>query len=390
MKKMKSFMLVTATILLLAVMFCVNVSAAEWKALGDGLFYSFDKETEVMVIKGEGEISSGFFGIDCPKHYIEDECRYDPDEIDGYLSDYIETEFPERYEAFCAATRTKTLLIQEGVTALASSAFAFDGVFDKLEVVILPQSITEIPAGAFWQLGKLHTVVLSASTASIGEKAFAYCAELKNIYIPDTVKEIAEDAFEGCDMDNIRIPSAFVKPEKISKVSATQTSSTIKLTWSASKGATGYRIYYKSGSSWKVAVSSTTATSHTFKNLKAGARFTFAIRPYIKTNSGVVWASYTSFKASTVPVNPTIKVASPSKGKVTVSWNAVNGADAYQLWYKTGNGSYKLYKTYDSVKNLTFKNLKSGTKYTFAVRAVIKIDGSNVRSGYKAVAVTVK
>ncbi len=390
MKKMKSFMLMTATIILFAVMFCVNASAAEWKALDDSLFYSFDKETGVMVIKGEGEISSGLFGIDCPKHYIEDECRYDADEIDGFLGDYIETEFPEKYEVFCAAVKTKTLIVQEGAITLATSAFAFDGVFDNLEVAILPQSLTEIPAGAFWQLSKLHTVVLSDSTTSIGEKAFSYCPNLKNIYIPDTVKEIAKDAFEGCDMSKIRITSALVTPEKIRKVSATQNTSEIKLTWSVSKGATGYRIYYKSGSSWKVAVSSTTATSHTFKNLKAGAKFTFAVRPYIKTNSGLVWSSYTTFKASTVPANPTIKVAAPSKGKVTVTWNAVNGAESYQLWYKTGNGSYKLFKAYDSVKNLTFKNLKSGTKYTFAVRAVINTDGGNVRSGYKAVAVTVK
>ncbi len=175
-----------------------------------------------------------------------------------------------------------------------------------------------------------------------------------------------------------------------SKITSTQTTSSINLTWAKSAGATGYRIYFKSGNTWKIAVKATAATSRTFKNLKPGAKFTFAVRPFIKTDSGIVWSDYATFTTSTFPTNPTVKVTTPSKGKATVSWNAVNGAEGYQLWYKTGNGSYKLYKTYTKAGTLNFSNLKSGTKYTFAVRAVIKTDGGTVRSGYKAVSVTVK
>ena len=160
--------------------------------------------------------------------------------------------------------------------------------------------------------------------------------------------------------------------------------------WTASAGADGYRIFYKSGGKWKTTVSSTTALSHTFKNLKAGAKYTFAIQPYIKTESGVVWGEYVECTTSTKPATPTVKTTAPSKGKITVNWNSVNGAEGYQVYYKKGNGSYVLYNTYNKAGTLTFSNLKSGTKYTFAVRAVIKTDGGNVRSGYKEAAVTVK
>lgn len=181
------------------------------------------------------------------------------------------------------------------------------------------------------------------------------------------------------------------KTVKPSKVTAKQTANTITLNWTKCSGATGYRIYYKSGSAWKVAVSSTAATTHTFKNLKAGAKYIFAVRPYIKNGSTVIWSDYTTYTAATNPATVTAKASSPSKGKISLSWNAVNGADGYQVYYKTGNGSYKLYKTVGSgAKSLSFSNLKSGTKYTFAVRAGIKTSGGNIFGGYKAATVTVK
>ena len=177
---------------------------------------------------------------------------------------------------------------------------------------------------------------------------------------------------------------------KPSKVTAAQNSSAIKLTWAKCSGATGYRIFFKSGNVWRIAVNATAATSHTFTGLKPGAKFTFAIRPYIINGSSVIWSPYTEFTTATMPSAVTAKASSPSKGSLSLSWNAVNGADGYRVYYKVGNGSYKLYKTYSSVQNLTFRNLKSGTKYTFAVRAGIRTSGGNIFGGYNTATVTVK
>lgn len=163
----------------------------------------------------------------------------------------------------------------------------------------------------------------------------------------------------------------------------------IKLTWSKSAGADGYRIY-KRTSSGREAIVTTTKLTYTITNLKANTAYTFEICPYVTINGTKVWSEYSRLYVSTTPAIPTSKVSSPSKGKVTVSWKAVSGAEKYQLYYKTGNGSYKLYNTYTSAKSLTFKNLKSKTKYTFAVRACKTYAEKTIRSPYKAVSVTVK
>ena len=189
--------------------------------------------------------------------------------------------------------------------------------------------------------------------------------------------------------DGYTVLNTATKAVAPSKVTATQNTATIKLTWNKCEGADGYRVYQKTSSGWKN-LGTTSNLYGTIKNLKAGTKYTFAVKPYIKTESGVVWSSYVTVTTATKPENPTVKASSTSKGKVTVKWNAVNGAEGYQLYYKKGDGSYKLYKTYDKAGTFNFSNLKSGTNYAFAVRAVIKTSAGNIRSGYQTAAVKIK
>lgn len=173
------------------------------------------------------------------------------------------------------------------------------------------------------------------------------------------------------------------------KIVAKQTNSAIKLTWAAAKGATGYRIYYKSGNKWKVCVKSTVDTSHTFTNLPAGKTYQFAVRSYTIMDAGLVLGQYNTYTAATVPKSVTVTAVSQAPRYISVSWNAVN-TDAYQLFYKTNGGSYKLYKTYTSAQKIMFSGLKSGAKFTFAVRTVKKTSAGNLYGAITPVSVTVR
>ncbi len=69
--------------------------------------------------------------------------------------------------------------------------------------------------------------------------------------------------------------------------------------------------------------------------------------------------------ASTIPeLKATVK-----SGKVTLKWNAVDGATKYQVLLYT-DGKYKSVKTLTKT-SLTISGLKSGTKYKYAVRAYV-------------------
>ena len=173
-------------------------------------------------------------------------------------------------------------------------------------------------------------------------------------------------------------------------VKTKQTASAIQLIWNSCSGATGYRIYAVEGTEMTY-LGQVKGTSATLRNLKAGTKYTYAIRPYLTLDDGsVVWSAYKTYTAATTPANPATTVTSASKGKITVKWKAVSGAEAYQLYYKTGNGSYKLYKNYTGANTVNFSNLKSGTAYTFAVRAAIKTSGGWIYGSYTPVNVTVK
>lgn len=181
-------------------------------------------------------------------------------------------------------------------------------------------------------------------------------------------------------------------PAKPSKVTASQGTDWIKLDWSACNGATGYTIYYQKNGGWAVGQSAIPGTTHTFNNLKSGAKYTFAVRPYIKIDNRVIWGAYTTYTASVKPAEPSVTVTSSEAGQISVKWNAVAGANEYRLYYKKNNGNYVFYKTYTSPQSLTFKNLTCGVTYTFVVRAGIKTSGGVVLSSYtpKAVAVSYK
>ena len=336
--------------------------------------------------------------------------------------------------AFSCCTGLTSVTVPDSVTAIGKGAFDYcDSLTDvyykgtktqwnKISVGSGNSDLTSatIHYGAKEQLGKPAKITATQSTASVkltwtaveganaygvyrktssGWKKLGQVAKLNgtiNNLAAGTKYTFAVQAGKTKNgttvwADTYTTISTATKTVKPASVKATQNTAEIKLSWNKVAGATGYRIFYKSGGKWKVTVDSTTAISHTFKNLKAGAKYTFAVQPYIKTSSGVVWGEYATYTASTLPAMVTVKATSSSTGEISLSWNAVNGSEGYQIWYKKGDGSYKLYKVVSSsTKSYFFSNLTSGTKYTFAVRAGIKTSSGNIFGAYKTSTVTVK
>lgn len=174
------------------------------------------------------------------------------------------------------------------------------------------------------------------------------------------------------------------------RIVSQQNNSAIRLLWTPVRNASGYRVYYKDGNSWKICVNTTVATSHTFTRLPSGKAYQFAVRPYMVLSSGVVMGDYSTFIASTTCAAPKTAVASPAPRHVSFAWGAVNGADYYQLYYKINDGGYALYRVYTAPQKLMFSGLTSSAKITFAVRPVKKLNGGYLYGSYYPVSVTVR
>lgn len=181
-----------------------------------------------------------------------------------------------------------------------------------------------------------------------------------------------------------------IKPSVTSKISATQTTSEITLSWSKVTGVSGYRVYKYNSTSGKYEhiASVTKGTSYKLSKLSAGSTYKFKIRAY-KKDDGTIWGDYSSeFATATKPKTPTLKVsASSTKGKVNAKWSNVSGETGFQLFYSSkSSGGFKKVKTYSkNVLEGSKTGLTSGKTYYFRVRAYKKVDGKYIYSSFSSV-----
>ena len=186
-----------------------------------------------------------------------------------------------------------------------------------------------------------------------------------------------------------------ILPKAPTTISATQSTSVIKLKWSTSVGATGYRVYQYSPSKGKyVQIASVKGVTSYRKatNLKAGTEYKFKVKPYTKLSDGtVLWGTASeAFATATECKAPKItSVTSPSKSKATVKWSNVDGETGYQVYYSTKKTSgFKKVDSYSANKltgSKSFSGSASGKTIYFKVRAYKKVAGQTIYSEWSAV-----
>ncbi len=173
---------------------------------------------------------------------------------------------------------------------------------------------------------------------------------------------------------------------KTTGLKATSKKTSVTLQWNKVSGATGYRVYQYNSSSKKYELIQTVTTNKaTVKDLKAGTKYRFKVRAYIKENSVNMFGKYSSVLATaTKTATPKITSCTVKNGKVTLKWSSVSGESGYQIYYSTKKDSG--YQKYSNYKANTTKGsvsgLKKGKTYYFKVRTYIKTDSGNVYSSW--------
>ena len=99
--------------------------------------------------------------------------------------------------------------IKNTCTSIGESAFDCYSKLSILTSVTIPNSVTSIDNGVFYQCTSLTSVTIPNSVTSIDSSAFAYCSSLTSIDIPNTVISIDDRAFEYCtSLTSVTIPSS--------------------------------------------------------------------------------------------------------------------------------------------------------------------------------------
>ncbi len=175
--------------------------------------------------------------------------------------------------------------------------------------------------------------------------------------------------------------TASTLPAKVSAVSATASTDSVKLTWSEVSGAYCYRVYlYENG---KFVLKKTLAeNSCILTGLKDCSTNYVAVRAYFKNTTGAVAGEHTIQKFYTRPLSvERIVQTNRTDTSYTLSWSASSAAvNRYYLYrYNTQTNKFELLgstaKTTCNIKGMT-----PGTMQRYAVIASVVKDGKPVVS----------
>ena len=150
-----------------------------------------------------------------------------PSEIDGRKVTSI------GYSAFEAmshdsyqppSTNLTSITIPDGVTRIGSGAF-YDCV--NLKIINIPDSVTTIEGMAFFGCQNLESIIIPDGVTSIGNNTFTGCISLTSVTIPNSVRSIGIWAFAGCGFTSITIPEGVKSIAKQAFMGSGLTSMTI-------------------------------------------------------------------------------------------------------------------------------------------------------------------
>ena len=160
----------------------------------------------------------------------------------------------------------------------------------------------------------------------------------------------------------------------------------VKFSWSKSKGATGYFVYYKKASAAEYTYLGRTKNRYMKKeNLEDGVKYTFKVVPYYE-HDGV---RYKGLKNSTSEVYTLKKVqltgvSKVNSKKIQLKWKKVNGCTGYEISKSTKKDSSNVICSQKETK-ITI-NATKGKTYYYKVRAYyITESGKRIRGPWSTV-----
>ncbi|MBE6824953.1 MAG: hypothetical protein E7513_06370 [Ruminococcaceae bacterium] len=244
------------------------------------------------------------------------------------------------------------------------------------EINTTGKPITTVTNSTLYSAYKKATKTGDKYLKSIGLRAPNY--ELKGYEWSDIFYTLGWDKFVG-KYQYLSIP----KVKKFENVNGG-----VKVTWNSVKGAENYRLYVKSGSSWKT-VGTTKGTSYTHKTSNSGKTYTYTVKCLSadkkRSTSRFISAGFKNKYIAT----PKLRSIKNKSNGVRFVFYQVKGASKYRIYRKTSGTSWKKVGDVSSKKDYFLdKTAKKGKKYTYTVRCVTS-NGKKHVSGYNKTGLTI-
>ena len=159
-----------------------------------------------------------------------------------------------------------------------------------------------------------------------------------------------------------------------------RTAEGVTLSWTGTSGAPRYNIYHKVGTGSWAWLAASTALSYTDTKVSSGTEYSYRLA--IVTADGKSSLSPVSNEKSITFVTPPVFTLSNTAGGVQLSWTAVSGAPRYNIYRKTGTGSWAWLAASTGTGYLD-ATASAGVTYTYRM-AVVTADGKSSLSAMSA------
>ena len=322
--------------------------------------------------------------------------------------------------AFYDCTGLENIVLPNTVKRIDTSAFSN---CSSMTNISLPNSIEEMGEYVFSDCIKLKSVTIPDEVTSIGEGAFLNCTSLANVTISKKVRYINNRAFMNCiNLKSVTVPKSIVKilNYAMGYYQDTETGIYKKIDGFTIKGykGTAAETYAKENGFKFIAldVSEPTSVSLNKTSLTLDVGKTYTLIKTVSPSNAVTSYTWSSSNTSVATVDGNGKVTAKASGtatitvktsngktatcKVTVnlpapqitglsnttggvkiSWNKVDGAYGYRLYYKPASGGWKRFKD-TTATSFTDSGVVPNKTETYTIRCIDK-NGKTV-SGFNS------
>lgn len=163
---------------------------------------------------------------------------------------------------------------------------------------------------------------------------------------------------------------------------------TLKTSWAAVSGASGYEVYRSTSSTGTYSyVGSTTSTSYNNSGLTTNTTYYYKIKAYRMVGTTKVYSNFSAMASAkpTLTTPTSVTASSTSYNTLKTSWAAVSGASGYEVYRSTS--STGTFTFIGSTTSTSYSNagLTTNTSYYYKIKAYRMVGTTKVYSGYSGV-----
>ena len=272
---------------------------------------------------------------------------------------------------FGGCTSLKNVVIENGVTVI--SGWLFERC-SSLESISIPDSVTEIQPCAFFNCTSLKSITIPKSVTNMSNCCLGY-GDYHNTNKTEKDSNFTIKGYKGTAAETYAKENGFkfiaLDVSDPTSVSLNKTSLTLDVgksytltkTVSPSNAVTSY--------TWS---SSNTSVATVDKNGKVTAKASGRATITVKTSNGKT----ANCKVTVNLPTPQITSLSNTTGGIKISWDKVDGAYCYRLYYKPASGGWKRFKD-TTATSFTDSGVVPNKIETYTIRCLDK-DGNTISS----------